>query len=358
MSEGDTAELGQELHCRVTAPLGQGDFAVEYSQLAPEWSARLRSRSGQLYNAGDEDDFWVYLIDSHGRVVWLTDCDFGRLPISDRMRPRYTKCLRSSLALLSGRTSLGSADPQDLSEFKGMFNRCLRRDQWDWLTVYAAWGRPTSGTLRQLASWTAELSRALRHGESEDANRYLRRLSSAETVSLIEGCLQRIEEGTPRLSDAMAFVPLGAADGKVNAFDREADGDPYIVSRVARTRMERSRAEHQRTLGTLIRHLERNGYVVECNRLVDAYCRLRTGPAIFEVKSTDGGNERSQTRHALSQLYEYRYLHSIPDASLWLVLSRRPRLEWLIDYLQADRGVTLVWVEEDELAGSGVGGLT
>jgi hypothetical protein len=93
--------------------------------------------------------------------------------------------------------------------------------------------------------------------------------------------------------------------------------------------------------------------VVEHSRFVDTYCRLKTGPAIFEIKSITPDNEWAQCREALSQLYEYRYLHSIPEASLWLVLSDPPRLDWLVRYLQDDRGISVLWTEGEHLAGPG-----
>ncbi len=96
----------------------------------------------------------------------------------------------------------------------------------------------------------------------------------------------------------------------------------------------------------------------ESNRLIDLFCHLKTGPAIFEVKSITAANERVQCREALSQLYEYRYLHSVPMASLWVVLSARPQTEWLVDYLQHDRGVGVLWVEDGRIGGSAADLLT
>ena len=84
---------------------------------------------------------------------------------------------------------------------------------------------------------------------------------------------------------------------------------------------------------------------------MDAYARLPSGPAIFEVKSNTKDNERSQIRHAISQLYEYRYLHDLGDATLWIVLSNPPFVTWMTDYLRGDRSIHVLWAEENELAG-------
>jgi hypothetical protein len=93
-------------------------------------------------------------------------------------------------------------------------------------------------------------------------------------------------------------------------------------------------------------------FVLLLDKLINGL--LKTGSAIFEIKSITPDNERSQCRHALSQLYEYRYLHSLPDASLWLVLSRPPQSTWLVDYLMNDRGVEVLWVADERLDGPSI----
>src|SRR5215208_4370459 len=44
-------------------------------------------------------------------------------------------------------------------------------------------------------------------------------------------------------------------------------------------------AEHQATLTALAKYLSARGHVVEEGKHIDAYCRLRSGPAVFEIKS-------------------------------------------------------------------------
>lgn len=104
----------------------------------------------------------------------------------------------------------------------------------------------------------------------------------------------------------------------------------------------------------LVEYLESNGLVAQHNQLVDLYCHLRDQPGIFEVKSITATNERSQLRAGLSQLYEYRFLHNLREASLWLVLSAPPHQKVLISYLEEDRHIRLLWrMPGDDLAGPG-----
>jgi hypothetical protein len=219
--------------------------------------------------------------------------------------------------------------------------------------VYSALGRPPFSTMRQAAQHLGDAARAIRQCNTAEVQRETERLRALDLQPIVDAALERVTQSAPRLSPTLSLRPIREAsvEGAVEALD---DSDPYIVSQVARARLERANRRHEETLRILARTLESHGLVVERSRLIDAFARLKTGPAIFEVKSTTPENERSQCRHALSQLYEYRYLHSIPDASLWVVLSDSPQLAWLADYLQTDRGVNVLWVEDSSLAGPAV----
>jgi hypothetical protein len=70
---------------------------------------------------------------------------------------------------------------------------------------------------------------------------------------------------------------------------------------------ERASAAHFETLSVVNAFLGVRGFRVESNNFVDAFSRLRTGPAFFEIKSISEENELNQVRSALSQLYEYRF---------------------------------------------------
>lgn len=134
--------------------------------------------------------------------------------------------------------------------------------------------------------------------------------------------------------------------------------DPYIVSQTARVKMEYANQSHQETLALLRDFLAKQNITFSENKLIDNFCFLSDRPAIFEIKSINKDNEREQIRHAISQLYEYRFLHSLFDASLWVVFSVKPSSQWYIDYLLGDRNINVLWIEEGKLSGPSVGEFT
>ena len=118
--------------------------------------------------------------------------------------------------------------------------------------------------------------------------------------------------------------------------------------------MEQANAAHRATLAALRDRLEKSRLAVSESKLIDAFSVLCDGPAIFEVKSINEQNEREQIRHALSQLYEYRFLHSLNDATIWTVFSQPPVSNWYVEYLTKDRGVRVIWLQDGHFCGPSV----
>ena len=118
--------------------------------------------------------------------------------------------------------------------------------------------------------------------------------------------------------------------------------------------MERANVAHRGTLQVLRAQLETRKRAVSEDKLIDAYAVLDSGPAIFEVKSITESNERDQIRHAVSQLYEYRFLHSMADASLRIVFSQALSSQWYIDYLAGCLGFRVVWIDDGKLQGPSI----
>jgi len=92
---------------------------------------------------------------------------FGMAPISSRMRRRYDDAVQTGLDVVEGNLLFEEIDLSHLSELKGMFNRCLRQDQWDWFTVFTELGRPEQKPMRQIVSVLVSLRNAIKDGDAE-----------------------------------------------------------------------------------------------------------------------------------------------------------------------------------------------
>jgi hypothetical protein len=345
----DETLLGSNYTCTVSACVGGNSFVVSCDQLEG-YSIELRTRLHGLLSVGDRVDCWVYDEALDKRAIRVSDSDFGKLPVSDRMRPRYLRSINIVLDAIS--KGAQDVDPEAVSELKGIFNRCLKKDQWDWFTLFELLGKPTRPQLRLAVRGCNTARKLLKKGLkiAPGTLDFLKPL-----VPAIAHLKESLIAEAKSLSNATVFkgAHTGVDDEDVSGgLDPMDDGKPgYVVSIAARNKIERANKEHRATVKKLRKTLEELGYTPQYNKLIDIFCRLKTGPAIFEIKSANRSNEKAQIRRAISQLYEYRYLHNLETSTLWIVLSQPITEVWLEGYIINDRNIRLLWVEKESITG-------
>jgi len=118
-------------------------------------------------------------------------------------------------------------------------------------------------------------------------------------------------------------------------------------------RIERAANAHIALVNLVAQRIRERGGIPKSNQLIDLAVRLDQD-YIFEMKSTNDQNVRSQVRKGISQLYEYRYLQNKPSAKLILVIERPldAGQSWMLDYMENDREINLVWDGNEQLYGS------
>ncbi|MCX5880426.1 MAG: hypothetical protein NTU74_00960, partial [Deltaproteobacteria bacterium] len=201
---------------------------------------------------------------------------------------------------------------------------------------------------RRTATKLGEVSAAIRRGDLDFA------VAGLEDAAK-EGLARTLLVARQTVENSVAAIPQSRVLRGPDASSRKpATSARSIISTYAKEKLDSANATHATLLDVLGQFLGANGHRVEVNQFIDAYTRLKSGPAIFEAKSVTDDNELAQIRHGLSQLYEYRYRHDLTDATLWLVLSRAPRENWVVNYLEKDRDVHIIWLERGQLSGPSV----
>lgn len=118
-------------------------------------------------------------------------------------------------------------------------------------------------------------------------------------------------------------------------------------------KLERATNAHISLVNLVAYKIRKKGRIPKSNQLIDLAVRFDFD-YLFEMKSTNNSNVRSQIRKGMSQLYEYRYLQSKPNAKLVLVVEMPLGVDhsWMIEYMEIDRNINLVWDGNNELFGS------
>ena len=113
---------------------------------------------------------------------------------------------------------------------------------------------------------------------------------------------------------------------------------------------ERANQIHWKLVTAKAEFLKNRGLQASENELIDLFTVDGNNKILYEMKSITGNNILSQTRKAIAQLYEYRYVFSIPKAQLCIVTNAAIAKsdDWIVDYLTKDRLIAYEWTNNFE----------
>ena|SRR6218665_1920372 len=146
-----------------------------------------------------------------------------------------------------------------------------------------------------------------------------------------------------RVVDGMRGTPVDPDE--IRQYTRKTINNAYEINQTA---IERANQTHWLLVSGKSGFLRERGFSADQNQRIDLFSDGPGGKIIYEMKSINGLNLISQTRKAVAQLYEYRYIFSAPAARLCIVTDERLAGEhqWLANYLAKDRCIAYVWTED------------
>jgi len=210
---------------------------------------------------------------------------FGMAPISQRMRQRYDDAVQQLCDMVAGNLSIQEVVPEFLSEAKGMMNRCVREDQWDWHTVFSELGSPPRRVLRQIVSHLVSLRRVTLAGDEKAYAGCIRRLVSTEILQLLhvyqnDLSNQTFSEGAGWVyilstRESPKILKIGRTDRSVSERVREINSAtgilvPWAARRTYRVRnASEAEAEIHRRLGEYRIRKDREFFEVPIGRAVE-----------------------------------------------------------------------------------------
>jgi hypothetical protein len=179
-------KLGDQLDGTVLRSNGGRRFLVKCPAVPQGWMVELHTRRPELIEEGGHVSFWVAKISPQQGEVLVHDGDYGRLPVSDAMRPRYVAGLRSLL---------GEVEPtgETLADAKAMLVQIEKRQSADWLTVWRLLGEPASGDVKRLRA-SIEAIQTARKEAREKTTKLLTDLEATYGETL-RAAIQRLERG-------------------------------------------------------------------------------------------------------------------------------------------------------------------
>lgn len=134
---------------------------------------------------------------------------------------------------------------------------------------------------------------------------------------------------------------------------RIANAEKVVMVYKDQATLDRANNSHKHLVNLVAERIKMSGGIPKSNQFIDL-ATIMESDYIFEMKSTSEKNLRDQIRKGISQLYEYRYLQNKPNAKLILVLENQLTSinTWMIEYLENDRQIHLVWDGNNSLYGT------
>ncbi|MFF3687681.1 ATP-dependent DNA helicase [Streptomyces sp. NPDC002187] len=401
----EAPQVGADVRVTVLGPGPGSHWRVQALSPESERTFLLVPRHGSpVPVAGSTLDGWV--IRNEGRVSLISAADFGRRPVSPGMAARYAAALDVMDEIARGGGTIPADAPARLSELKGMANRCLRRDQADWLSVWQLLGRPDADRLAVLRDLARSAREAVAAGDPARAAAVaseLTRSGWADALSEARELLRRGPDTTDEAESEAAPVEVaeheagvvpadettpdaGAASAGEDAPDPDPDPEPatgtrpepsgspetehqkeHDVQAIALEDIEvtttgllydlATAAEADRNCNTheavrfeLMAALLRAGLKPSDAPLVDVSRTGEDGRFLYEVLGA-GRSAYADLRAGATRLLEVNHAQPQSADRLYLVLSEPPVDAWAADTVRAVFGVHVLWRTVDGWGG-------
>lgn len=118
---------------------------------------------------------------------------FGMAPLKRKTEYKNRKATVTMLKFLE-KKPLEEKQLDDISHFKGMINRCVRQDQWDWFTVYTLFKEPDPILLKHFDKPITDIRKGFRESDEQKIEFARRKLVSLGAIDL---CLFYLDKKEP-----------------------------------------------------------------------------------------------------------------------------------------------------------------
>lgn len=121
---------------------------------------------------------WTFDIDLNKKEITVTTDSFGRADMHTLKNRHIEAADHVAYLVLSDISHSSKVDLDQVSHAKGLLSRCVRKDQWDWYTIYKLLGKPPERTLHQGRHALSKLRTAAQKNNHSGVQQYVNQLES------------------------------------------------------------------------------------------------------------------------------------------------------------------------------------
>jgi len=199
-SVSETSLIGEPLTVtvqeRVDSFRGLHKYLCKHDDRFPDnWTISVTIPQEDTVSAGESVEGWIFDIDGSDKEVTVTTDSFGRADLHT-LRDRHIEAADhvAYLVLTDGRDA-SAVDPNQVSHAKGLLSRCVRKDQWDWYTVYKLLGKPPEKQLHQGRQAFSQLRDAAKEGDDRGVAQYIDQLRNNGLAKRFAYFVRRVNLG-------------------------------------------------------------------------------------------------------------------------------------------------------------------
>ena len=161
----------------------------------PDWTLSATIPQEEQVSSGDTVEGWIFDIDENSQEITVTTDSFGRADLHSLKDRHIEAADHVAYIVLTDVSDSSEVKLDQISQAKGMLSRCVRKDQWDWYTVYKLLGKPPEKQLHQGRQALSQLRDAAKEGDDRKVQQYIGQLRRNHIAKRFAYFVRRVNLG-------------------------------------------------------------------------------------------------------------------------------------------------------------------
>ena len=165
------------------------------NRFPPDWTLSATIPQDDSFSSGDTVEGWIFDIDENSQEITVTTDSFGRADLHSLKDRHIEAADHVAYIVLTDVSNSSEVNLDQVSHAKGLLSRCVRKDQWDWYTVYKLLGKPPEKQLHRGRQALSQLRDAAKEGDDRKVQQYIDQLRRNHVAKRFAYFVRRVNLG-------------------------------------------------------------------------------------------------------------------------------------------------------------------
>jgi len=192
--------IGTEMTVTVQEKVGSFRGLNKYKctpaeSLPSKWYTVITIPEERTISKEESIEGWIFDIDKNNKEIRYTTDSFGRADLHTLRDAHINAADYVAYLVLTNVSDSSEVELDQVSHAKGLLSRCIRKDQWDWYTVYRLLGKPPSRKLHQGQQALSQLRNEAKKGNDGRVKQCVEKLRECEMAKRFAYFVRRVNLG-------------------------------------------------------------------------------------------------------------------------------------------------------------------